>query len=380
MASLPPVGPRDILTLSVGSLAAPVEPMYPEDSLRAVSRELTAQGLPVVPIAEGNRLVGTVSEAEVVFAMSRGESPDVAVSEVMEKLPPTLLSNSSGAEALRYFDASGSDWAIVVDTVGQVVGVLTPSRLLDPHENRALLGRVGGMATPFGVYLTNGVVSGGVSGWAVLATGATMFGMFAIAGVPVLWILNNTPLSIQRAAWFETALNLLWIVLFLLCLRILPLSGTHGAEHMVVHALERGEELKPAIIRRMPRVHPRCGTNLAVGGMLFLGIMSWDVIREPVLRLLVAAIATLAFWQPLGSFLQYFVTTKRPNDRQLQSGIRAGEHLLLRISQGRVVRPTLVQKLAMSGLFQVIVGSTLAAALLSLAYQLLHVPDAWRLI
>ena len=35
----------------------------------------------------------------------------------------------------------------------------------------------------------------------------------------------------------------------------------HGAEHMTIHALEHGDPLVPAAIRRYPTAHPRCGTE-----------------------------------------------------------------------------------------------------------------------
>jgi uncharacterized protein YqhQ len=44
---------------------------------------------------------------------------------------------------------------------------------------------------------------------------------------------------------------------------------------MVVHAIERGEPLVLEVVRRMPRVHPRCGTNLVAGIALFLGLANF---------------------------------------------------------------------------------------------------------
>ncbi|MER3495923.1 MAG: hypothetical protein C4320_03425, partial [Armatimonadota bacterium] len=60
--------------------------------------------------------------------------------------------------------------------------------------------------------------------------------------------------------------------MFVILFRLLPLAGTHAAEHMAVNALERGEPLDPEVVARMPRTHIRCGTNLAVGAGLFFGI------------------------------------------------------------------------------------------------------------
>lgn len=373
-----PVVQRDPLSMPVGALCAVVEAAHPEDSLRAVARELGVHGLPVMPVARNYVMVGAVSESVLTEALMAGVAPEMPVSSVMDPRPLTLLNHATGAEALRTFADTGSDWAIVVDANGEPLGVVTPSRLFDPAGSREYLGRVGGMATPFGVYLTNGVVSGGSAGWSLVATGALMSVLFHVAGFVVTIVQNLLPLTVQRSVAFLTAAEFAWMALFFFGLRLLPLAGTHGAEHMVVHAIERGEELKPEIVRRMPRVHPRCGTNLAVAAMLFLGIMSADAIRDQELRLLLAALTALMLWQPLGALLQLFVTTKPPTAAQLDNGIAAGRQLLQRIGTARVSRSSVVSRLAMSGLFQVLAGGAAVALLVSIVCEVLRVPPQWR--
>ena len=270
------------------------------------------------------------------------------------------------------------DWMIVVDQRREPVGIVTPSRLFEIGGSREFHGKVGGMATPFGVYLTNGIVSGGASKWALVATGALMSLIFHLAGYIVIGVQNILPLSVQNSSAFLAVAQASWMVIFFICLRLLPLSGTHGAEHMVVHAIERGEELKPDIVSRMPRVHPRCGTNLAVGAMLFLGIMSATVVPDTELRLLIATLTTLLLWQPLGAILQKFVTTKKPNDRQLLDAIGAGQQFLGNAGQGKIARPSILSRLAMSGLFQVLAGGMAVALAFAAVYEVLRVPLEWR--
>lgn len=366
------------MSAHVGSLAMWVEPMFPEDSLRAVAREVAELAVPLVPVIENNVLIGAIGEIEITKALESGLSPDDPVSLCMDRNPATLPPNATGAEALRLFSERGKAAVIVCDVNGVATGVLTPSMLLEARGNRSYLGRVGGMATPFGVYLTNGVVSGGVNRWALVATGMLMFSVFAFAGTLVLLAVNQVPVGLQRMVWFPAAMQVAWMALFFLGIRLLPLSGTHAAEHMVVHAIERGEELKPEIVKRMPRVHPRCGTNLAVASMVFLGIMSLDVIREQELRLILAALVTISIWQPLGSIMQYYVTTRRPNLSQVQKGIDAGAELLERMGSSPVSKPSVFSRLAMSGLFQVFLGATLVELILYGIYEVLKTPAVWR--
>src|SRR5262249_42286314 len=149
---------------------------------------------------------------------------------------------------------------------------------------------VGGMATPFGVYLTTGTIGAGAKGWALVATGVVMALMFCVIGGIALHVDNAilahyikelNDAHVKKAIadvkidnfshLVESISQVVTFLAFLIIFRLLPLSGIHAAEHKVVHAIERGEELTRENVRRMPRVHPRCGTNLVVGLSLLTG-------------------------------------------------------------------------------------------------------------
>ena len=378
MSHLNRVPPANPMSLTVSALAVWVEPANPEDSIQSVAREMASLGLSVLPIAQNHKFVGAVSERILKAAIASGSDMTNSVSYIMDKTAPTVLSTALGSEAMRMFSDNGIEWAIVVDQINEPLGVITPSRLISHVHSREYQGRIGGMATPFGVYLTNGVISSGASRWALVATGAVMSTLFHLAGTLVLVVQNSLPLSIQVTPAFGTFAEFALMGLFLLGIRIIPLAGTHGAEHMVVHAIERGEDLTPEIVARMPRVHPRCGTNLFVGAMIFLSIMSATAIKDTEMRLLLATLTTFIFWQPLGSMMQQFVTTKPPNRAQIDDGIRAGNQFFERANLATITRPTIVSRLIMSGLFQVMVGGTVVALLFALLYEVLKVPIQWR--
>jgi len=167
----------------------------------------------------------------------------------------------------------------------------------------------------------------------------------------------------------------LMIGVFLVLMRISPLSGTHGAEHQVVHAIEREEELIPRVIRRMPRVHPRCGTNLVAGAGIFSGILFSNWIDSEELRLVTAAIVTLFLWRRVGGFLQSFLTTKRPSNDQLASGIRAGEMLLDRYAKAPAIMPNVWQRIWNSGIFPLMAGAMGTSLLVAFIGKMLNLPD-----
>lgn len=342
-----------------------------QDSLELAARKLRENGCGVVPVTENETYSGVVTEGSLAGALVSGLELTDSVGRV-SVAALTAKPGMTGAEALRLFENQGSSCLIVIDDSGRVLGIVTPS---DLYPKRAVPPRpalVGGMATPFGVYLTTGSIRAGVGHFALMTTGMTLFGLFLVASICAdllaVWlsrqgVTNEAALSVADGLPF---------ILVLAGMRFIPLSGIHAAEHKVVHAIERGEELVPSTVRRMPRVHPRCGTNLVVGASLFMGIGTASFIPSPLLRLFCAAIVTLALWRPLGNTMQFYVTTKRPSDKQLAMGIRAGRELLEKYAMEGTPNAGILRRIVCSGMLHVIAGSLVAVALTNLVAYLLH--------
>lgn len=365
----------DPLAMPVGALAAHHDAVQVGASIRAAAHAMADSGLHAILVADGNRMVGVLDEAAMLGALARGLDPNEAVEAVMDPSPVIIAPHMTGAEALRVFNESGRHAIAVVDIEGNAIGVLTPSRLFHPQRLPYRPQTVGGLATPFGVYLTNGSVGGGAKGWALVSAGAALFTTFFVAMVLVVAVVNVFRLQVPvGVADFAT------VLVFLTLLRAIPISGTHGAEHMVVHAIERGEELTPEVVRRMPRVHPRCGTNIAVGVMMFVGLFTWEWVEEPSVRALVAMLVTFFLWKPVGSFAQYFFTTSRPNDAQLRSGIKAGKELLAASARAKRAIAPPWQRFLASGLLQVMFGAFLAQLVFTGVLALLNLPPEWQVL
>jgi uncharacterized protein YqhQ len=228
------------------------------------------------------------------------------------------------------------------------------------------------------VYLTTGYISAGAGSLALVLTGMTI-ALLHIGGQTAsqLLYLLSVRLHLNIA---ESVFEGLGFLLFLLGFRLIPLSGIHAAEHKVVHAIERGEDLNRENVRRMPRVHPRCGTNLAVGAILLTTIIfggmqlgqdkEGRLLFDPSLLVIVALITTFFLWRPLGSFAQKWFTTSEPTDKQIDMGIRSGEELLKRYATGPGGRHGFFARLWNTGLFHVMAGSTLVLGLLYIIQML----------
>lgn len=370
----------------VGSLMRPSTRVAPEDTLERAASELRRNGGTLVPVIQDDILVGVVTDTSLAIAMAEGRSHldparDATVNAV------TIAPYATGAEALRRLADENGLPLVVVDDMGRLMGLISAVDLYPRRHAPPRPTTVGGMATPFGVYLTNGEIGAGAKGWPLVTTGATLF-LLLFASQEIVTYGLDFGIK-QGAAWLDSDLiaTVLTGLLFLTGMRLIPLAGTHGAEHQVVHAIERGEELTPEVVRRMPRVHPRCGTNLMAGAVIFTGIayaswekglhlgpLSLDGIREDnQLKFLVAVIVTFFSWRPVGSFLQQYVTTRPPSDRQIAKGIEAGNELLTRFATAKMAKPTIPRRLWNSGLFHVITGSTLTAIALELVFRLFHI-------
>jgi CBS domain-containing protein len=341
-----------------------------EDSLGRSVDDLRRNG-GFLPVVSDGVLIGVLTEDVLLNALANDTDLVVSCGSVARETL-TIPPYASGAEAFRLLSETDMPTLVVVDDMGHVAGLLSPSDLYPRRRTMPRPPTVGGMATPFGVYLTSGGLRGGVSLYAVMATGAVMFVMM-IASVAIASLalspLGKTTLSetVQVVIANVTAL-----ALFLAMMRLAPLSGTHGAEHMTVHAMERGEPLTPEVVARMPRVHPRCGTNLAVAIGLFFAISQAPWIEDYGSRLVVGAIVTLFLWKPLGSFAQQYITTRKPNERQLRSGIKAGNELIEQYAVARFSTASIPTRIWNSGLLHVIAGSTVAGFLLWGLEKLFH--------
>ncbi len=306
--------------------------------------------------------------------------------------PPAAVDpNMSVAEAMELLRRSpGESLPILRPGTGEVLGLLSRPQSPAPQVSPP---RLGGMATPLGVYLTDGVYAGGAGFFGLALTGMILGGaelgaQALIQTASRLWGATPPALpfglhlpALQNWLWqMESGLGPVLLVMALLftLLRLMPMSGTHAAEHQVVHCIERGLPLLPSCVRAMPRVHPRCGTNLVVGFSLFQLIFlavwtalqaSFGALDAASLAVLAAAPVSLIYWRRLGGWVQQWLTTRPATDRQIQGAIRAAEQVLHRRREAEgvtVPRFRLGRRIWRMGMPQVLLGYAAVYGLLTL--------------
>jgi CBS domain-containing protein len=370
------IGPLSIRDIIHAARLSP--PLDPGDSLAKAARLLRVHGLPVLPVAQGTQLIGLVHESDLLARIA--EAPDTVaamrsatVAEVVRPAGLVLEADVSVAEAARLMLDAGVSAAPVVDHGGRYLGVLPAREVAAAASGEPITASIAGLATPFGVHLTTGTVRAGASDLALASTGVALMliNLISINGTDWLraqahrlWPLLDslTRRGSNGEAVEVIAVGIASLALFLLLLRLSPITGTHAAEHMVVHAIEEGEELTLEKVRPMPRVHPRCGTNLVallvmigIGQTLFSAISqaNQDAGQLVLFGLVVVVMIT---WRRLGSGLQRLITTKPPSDRQLQRAIGVGEELLRRMVTPPARPRRGFDRLWNSGFLQVLAG------------------------
>lgn len=352
-------------------------------------RDSTLDSLPVLD--SYGRLLGAVSMLDLARLLTEPNWLTGPVAEWMHEPAAVGHADLSPEQARRALAESGESTLLLLDDSGRYVGAVTVADLLVPTSTPPRPPSIGGMATPWGVYLTNGTIQAGVGNWALLGSGALLGVLMALSYVAVgfaCWVAQkavgvpaynlftaNPPAQITSANYGYFILQGVSLPLFLLMMRALPLAGYHAAEHQVVHAMERGEPLCPEVVGRMPRVHPRCGTNLMAAVMIFALVskafsgFGLDTTDSAML----AALTALFTWRSVGAALQHYFTTRPANRRQIEAGIAAANDLDRKYLTTVLRRPSLARRVWCMGLPQMALGSSIAAtALLYLFDMLFH--------
>ena len=284
-------------------------------------------------ISHGVAVADAVGDAEL-------HNSALTAGDIMRSDVPYIPANFSLHNALLTLDRYELPAMPVYNDARQYLGMISRADLLAGIHQSVRPPLVGGMATPLGVWLTDGRNAGGAPNLGLFLTGLILsVGLMLSTALIVAgaWALRpewgamaysgRLGAAIEPSNVFNTITALIQGFLFLMFFRVLPLSGVHAAEHQTVWALERGLPLTVENVRSMPRAHPRCGTNLvALGGLLTIGIQHLPEIT-PNWILLVFIVAFFG-WRNLGTALQNGFMTRPATDAQIEGGIRAANEVM----------------------------------------------------
>jgi uncharacterized protein YqhQ len=154
---------------------------------------------------------------------------------------------------------------------------------------------------------------------------ALMLGVTLLAGIGVFFLLplflaSATAGSVENdivqhlvEGLFRAAIFLGYLMLISLMPDIRRVFQYHGAEHMTIHALEHGDPLVPAAVRRYPTAHPRCGTEFLVV-VILLSIIAFSLVgRQTPLVMVASRILLIPVIAMIGYELLRFGARHRDN-------------------------------------------------------------------
>lgn len=363
--------------MRVGDIFRPCPIVQVTDSVGKAAEAIKKSGCPVLPVLQDGIVVGMIDE-DTLFSISLNSHRELRVGDLMGPAISPISPDTPLSYAAWLMKTKGLSALPVVDMDGKLRGMVTRADVVSALLRGLRPQRIGGMATPFGVYLTTGNHRGGVGDFALFTTGIVMAFCFVLARVLVLTMmfltdvilrpifgssygtglfelyLGSTGFGLNPFTYFLNFMPWMEILLFFLLMKFIPLTGYHGAEHQVVHAIEQGEDLTPEAVSRMPLEHPRCGTNLAALAILVSMALFSNI--SPTAKITLVVIAIL-FWRQLGMWLQRTFTVKRPKPHQLRSGLKAGEELLIRFQHQPFRSLPLIGQIWNMGFLQILSGA-----------------------
>lgn len=360
--------------LRLADLAQAVPTLRPADSLGKALRLFGTSGQSALPVVDGEMLMGVITESDLLAWLAshdgrltwveEGASHDAMVMQAMSTDLTVGDAQDTLDAVLPLFEADGVKALPVVEASGRYRGMLLRHTVLAALSHNMRPARIGGMATPLGVYLTTGHLTAGAGFWGLFLNGfgLTMVNFGILLGFHQLQLQVGwrVPEPVEAAGA---------LVVFLIVLRLSPLAGFHAAEHQTVNAIEQGEPLDPDTVAAMPREHPRCGTNLVA--LLFAAQLLLPLLAAEPLWLLPSLAALWVTWRRVGGWLQRVFTTKPPRRYQLLSGLKAGEQLMRAYQAQPAYRAGRVRRFWNMGLLQILAGGLSAMALLELVSHLI---------
>jgi CBS domain-containing protein len=362
-----------------------VPDLAPSDSLSRFAQRLRYHATTALPVVKEGYIQGIAHQSDLIKVLGIGTKAEREaalqrpVREIMTPVTAYAMTDTPLSEVRSMFAEQGVGMIPILEPDGYCLGMILANDLLAPASVTPRPSLIGGMATPFGVYLTDGNLQAGASNGALVASGFLLGCFFVIT----LWVseafLNwgqtfglprslSADLDITFAVQSPTlglmnvGVRLFSLGVLLVLMRLNRLAGYHAAEHQTVHAIERSETLTPLVVGRMPRAHPRCGTNIMAGATLFFTLLQVALCLPygDTLAPLVALFGTVFYWRKVGAFLQERFTTRTASEKELMSGIRAGEELLHKYLQSTPSRPRLWRRIWCMGMVQNLVGVSLA--------------------
>jgi CBS domain-containing protein len=119
-------------------MTVPVQVVHPSDTLRAAAEEMRALNVGSIPVADGDKAVGVITDRDlVVRAVALGHDPDTStVSEVMSDVVQWCRPDTPIEEAAQLMKEHQIRRLVVVDDEHRLVGIVSLGDLAQGASDR----------------------------------------------------------------------------------------------------------------------------------------------------------------------------------------------------------------------------------------------------
>lgn len=324
--------------------------------------------LPVIDMQ--GKIIGIVSEydlAKIVPDLSISEDSyqcGIKVLDIMTKQVWTEQKHTNIKELFSKIDDMHTRVIPIVDKNNYYTGAsITRTSILSYLTRLIKPNSLGGLATPLGVYITDGKHQAGAGNFGLFLTGISIGVILLFIEQVFGFVYKYFAIDVTNAAILPAAF-LLQIISFVFLLRLTPLAKIHAAEHQTINAIEKGLPLTLETVKLQPREHIRCGTNIMV---LFIGLqiiiltfVGYLSKIEPLFQfiyLFVGFMFVFSNWKKWGMWLQKYFTTVKAPDSYILNGIKVGEEILHKHKEDLDPKPaSFLRKIWCMSIIQIISG------------------------
>jgi cystathionine beta-synthase len=108
---------RDVVTVEVSNSLSDAVTMF------------KGHGFSQVPVTDGGKLAGILTEADTLRVLVEGASPDTSIAEIMERKVSTIAPHAEASQLPHIFERG--EVALVVDEARNVLGIITKLDLIE---------------------------------------------------------------------------------------------------------------------------------------------------------------------------------------------------------------------------------------------------------
>lgn len=116
-----------------------VQVAAPTDTIADVARRMSEIDSGVIPIAEGDRIVGVITDRDIVVrVVGEGRDNEIPVSEVMTSPVETCAASESLKAATKKMADLQMRRLVILDDAGKLAGILSLGDVAREHSARAV--------------------------------------------------------------------------------------------------------------------------------------------------------------------------------------------------------------------------------------------------